>query len=225
MMNEFAHNFEKPAPGEESPKTGGPESPTPPPDAAPPAGPAADPFDPASLRLTQDFLGNGAVKKHITSVPARKPTKEEWIAVHPSADYVLDALVLELKNSGETFLVGPHLHGDLAAEKTVSARRIFTAVNRQGGVFLWPARLPPPDGRQDRWAESALEAAQEATRTWVRIQADTDLGAYVYWTPTAELSGPDWPEMGLGQLLKLAYRNNYIDSLDHLVLRRLRGEV
>jgi hypothetical protein len=224
-MNEFAHNFERPAPGEESPKPGGPDGPTTQPDTATAGGPDADVFNPENLRLTQDFLSTGGVKKHITSVPARKPTKEEWFQVHPSPDYVVDALVLELKNTSEIFLVARDLHGALAAERTVTARRIFTAINRQGSVFLWPAKLPSPDGRQDRWAESALEAAQEATKSWVRLQADMGLGSYVFFTPLAELSPPDWPETDFRQLLKLAYRNNYIDSPDHLVLRRLRGEV
>jgi hypothetical protein len=46
----------------------------------------------------------------------------------------------------------------LITEKTVTIRRLFTVINRQGGIFLWPARMPP-EGRQDRWAESALVAA------------------------------------------------------------------
>src|SRR4051794_36454135 len=39
--------------------------------------PAPDPFDPASLRLSQDFEKTGGVRKHIPSLSARKPTKEE----------------------------------------------------------------------------------------------------------------------------------------------------
>lgn len=206
---------------------GGGTTPPPPPTNAAPE-PPPDPFDPDKLRLSQNFLSSGGVKQHITSVPARKPTKEEWFQINPSPSYTLDTLVLELKepgNSGETYLIAPELHGELVMEKIVTMRRIFVAINRQGSIFIWPARLPSPDGRQDRWAESALEAAQAATTKWVRMQADMGIGAYVFYTPLGELPPPTWPDMDLRQLLKLAFRNNYVDSHDHIVLRRFRGEI
>ena len=33
------------------------------------------------------------------------------------------------------------------------------------------------------------------------------------------------PEESLGELLKIAFKSRYIDSFDHPVLKRLRGEV
>ena len=187
--------------------------------------PPADPFDPANLRLSQDFLSTGGVKKHITTVPARKPTREEWLQVNASPAYALDTLVLELKDSRECYLIAPALQGELATEPTVTPRRLHLAVNRDGTPFIWPLRLPPADGRQDRWSESALEAAEAAKDNWVRLQADMGLGAYVYFTPLGELPPPQWPDMPFAQLLRLAFRSNFIETRDHVVLRRLRGEV
>src|SRR5262245_56307372 len=66
-----------------------------------PANTVLDPLDPATLRLSQNFLNMGGVKKHLTTVPARKPTREEFVRVHPAADYALDTLILELKDSRE----------------------------------------------------------------------------------------------------------------------------
>jgi hypothetical protein len=223
-MADKPDNNPKPETGNPPANPDGPDKASPPPDMTP-AKDAADPFDPAKLRLTQNFLSTGGVKKHIPSLSARKPTKEEWFQVRPDPEFSLDTLLLDLKDSGETYLISPDLHGELIAEKTVTARRIVTVVNRQGSPFLWPLKLPSPDGRQDRWADSALEAAVVATKQWVRMQADMGLGAYIFFTPQGELPPPDWPDMGLREMLKLAFRNNYIDSHDHLVLRRLRGEI
>ena len=64
-----------------------------------------------------------------------------------------------------------------------------------------------------------------AKNSWVRVQSDMGLGAYVAYVPQVELPDPEWPEMSLREMLHLAFRNNYINSLDHPVLRRLRGEV
>lgn len=184
-----------------------------------------DPFDPAGLRLTQNYQAIGGVQRHVTTVPVRKPTKEEFVRVRPEPEYMLDTLALELKESRETYLVAPALWGELSAERTVSPRRLLTAVNRQGVLFLWPLRLPADDGRQDRWSESALEAAERAKSEWVRVLSNMSLGAYVFETPRGEVPQPEWPQMTFREALRLAFRTAYIDSTDHIVLRRLRGEV
>jgi hypothetical protein len=192
----------------------------------PPApNPPSDPFDPANLRLSQDFLGAGGVKRHITTVPVRKPTREEFARVHPAAGYTLDTLVLELKDSREVYIIAPALRAELATESTVSPRRIHTAISRQGTLFLWPVRLPRADGRTDHWCDSMLEIVEAAKTTWVRVQADMGIGAYIYSSPVAELADPEWPAIPFGEILRLAFRTNHIDALDHPVLRRLRGEL
>ena len=40
----------------------------------------------------------------------------------------------------------------------------------------------------------------------------------------AELAEPAWPAKTFGDLLKVAFRDRFIDSIDHPVLKRLRGE-
>jgi hypothetical protein len=149
-----------------------------------------DPFDPASLRLSQDFAADLGVKKVLTTVPVRKPDKTWWVRVHPAEDYRLPTVVIELKEERETYLVGPALRAELATEATLSPRTIFTGVNRQGTVFLWPVRLPGPDGKIDDWSRSALEAAQRAMTTWVRVTANMNLGAYDISEATGPLPDP-----------------------------------
>jgi hypothetical protein len=193
---------------------------------APPPSPAAapDPYDPASLRLSHDFTALG-VKKALLTVPVRKPDKTWWVRVHSDDAYMLQTAVVELKEDRETYLVTPALWPALAAEATFAPRALFTAVNRQGVHFLWPIRLPGADSRVDAWSQSALEAAQRARKGWVRIAANMALGAYEVWEATGELGEPDWPELPFKELLKLAFKGKFIDSLDHPVLRKLRGEV
>jgi hypothetical protein len=184
-----------------------------------------DPFDPAALRLSQDFSAQLGVKKVLMTVPVRKPHNTWFIRVHPSEDYRLQTAVVELKEEQETYLVAPALWPELAGESTFSPRVIYTAVNRQGVAFLWPIRLPRPDGKLDAWSESALEAAQRAQAHWVRVQANLSLGAYEVYEATAPLPEPTFPEVSLMELLKIGFKGRFIDSLDHPVLKKLRGEV
>jgi hypothetical protein len=190
-----------------------------------PATAAPDPFDPASLRLSQDFASSFGVKKALLTVPVRKPDRAWFVRVHPCDDYTLQTAVVELKEDRETYLVAPDLWPCLAGESTFSPRALFTAMNRQGVLFLWPVRLPGADGKVDSWSQSALEAANMARKTWVRVAANMALGAYDVYQATGDLEQPDWPETPFRELLKIAFKDRMITALDHPVLRRLRGEV
>jgi hypothetical protein len=101
---------------------------------------------------------------------------------------------------------------------------LFLAINRQKVVFFWPVRLPGADGRSDNWSQSALDAAELATTHWVRVTSDQSLGAYQvqYAKYTHE---PEWPQLPMQALLRIAFRERYIDTLDHVILRQLRGEM
>src|SRR5205807_9882261 len=67
----------------------------------------SDPFDPVNLRIDQSFLNRGAAKKLLTTVPVRKPHKQDFIRVHPSEDCRLTAALIELHEDRETYLVLP----------------------------------------------------------------------------------------------------------------------
>jgi hypothetical protein len=188
--------------------------------------PLTDPFDPAKLRLSQDFAAELGVKKALTTVPVRKPDKTWFVRVHPAENYRLSAAaVLELKEERELYIVNPDICPELALETAVAPRALFTAINRQGVVFIWPVRLPGSDGKIDDWSRSAMEAAQLAMKGWVRIQANMALGAYEIMQATASLTEPTWPQESFAELLKVAFRDKLIDSLKHPVLCKLRGEV
>jgi hypothetical protein len=191
-----------------------------------PAGP--DPFDPAALRLPQDFTAALGVKKALLSVPVRKPDKAWFVRVHPAEEYRLQTAVIELKadRGGETYLVAPSLWPELATEPTFSARVLFTAMNYTDRVvFLWPIRLPAPDGRKDEWSRTALEAAGMAMKKWSRVIANMGLGAYDVFEASGALPDPEWPDKTFAELLRLAFADRFVSSMDHPILRRLRGEV
>jgi hypothetical protein len=132
--------------------------------------------------------------------------------------------VLELKEDRETYLVQRDLWPDLATESTFGPRALFAAVNTQGVVFVWPIRLPGPDGKIDEWNRSALEAATRAQDKWHRVQANMSLGAYEVSSSEFNKS-PAWPSVSFQELLRVAFKSCFIDTLDHPVLKRLRGEM
>jgi hypothetical protein len=188
--------------------------------ASTPAAPP-DPFDIAGLRINPSFIETASVTKLLTTVPVRKPGKQDFIRVRPEAEYREMLAMIDLKDDREDFLVVPGLLPDLAGE--VVFKTVFTAINRQGTPFLWPVPLPMADGRQNDWWRSAREAAEKAMTCWVRVKADMNLGAYVTFVAENVTAEPEWPELSFQELLRIAFRDRIITSLDHAVVKRLRG--
>ena len=179
-------------------------------------------FDLESLRVSQDFVKDSGVKKLLTTVPVRKPNRQDFVRVHPDSSYVLDTMLLNLKEERETYLVAPTFWDEIPQELTFT--RLALAANRQKVIFLWQLRLPDSSGKTDAWSLSALEAYEEAKMRWVRVAANMSLGAYEIFEALGELSEPEWPEESMDEIVRIAFRNSFIESYDHPVLRRLRGE-
>jgi hypothetical protein len=87
-----------------------------------------------------------------------------------------------------------------------------------------PIRLLAPEDRKSDWPRSAREAAEKAMKHWLRVQANLNLGAYETTTSTYVTAEPVWPELSFEELVRIAYRDRMITSLDHPVVKRLRGQ-
>jgi hypothetical protein len=186
------------------------------------ASPPPDPFDLANLRLGQNYNETAGVKKMLNTVPVRKPHKQEFVRVHPDPTFRENFAMIELKEDREEYLVsGRGLVTEFAAE--IVNKTLYTAINRQGVVFLWPIRLPDADGKLSEWHRSARDFAEVGTKQWIRVSANMSLGAYESFIAEAIATEPQWPGVDFQELLRIAFRDRLITSVDHPVLKRLRG--
>ena len=188
-----------------------------------PGGPA-DPAMPTgmpdlnSLRLPQDFAANLGVKKLLVQVPVTKPRNGWFVRTRPGDEWRLPIAMVVLKDVNESYVVAPSLAADLPND--VKRFELVTAITRDAQVFLWPLRMPNMS-RQDPWADSAIAACEQAETRWLRV--DAGAGAYAVFVATAAIPEPEWPEQDLDQLFRLAFRDRVIESIDHPVIRRLKG--
>jgi hypothetical protein len=181
-----------------------------------------NPFDPAALRLDQSFADTVGVKKLLTTVPVRKPGKQDFSRVHPELSFRLTpAAIIEIKEDGETYLVTPNMAAQLPGEFNVAT--LYTTISRRGVLHLWPVKLPGPDGKHSEWHRSAAEAAERATKGWVKIVSNRSLGAYEISLPTGNIPDPVWPDISFDEILKVAFRDRIVDRLDHPLVNQLRG--
>jgi hypothetical protein len=189
-------------------------------------GVVADPFDDLdSLKCPQDFA-EGATKKLLTRVPVRRPRSTDWFMVHRDRDYRGDFKLAENKDESESYLIAPHLYGALEGEPTVHRYTLFTAINRNGTVFLYPVRLQEPDGKWNSWHRSQHEAAELAMKGWLRMTSNKDIGGYDLREAIANFAKPDWGDLPpFNKLVRIAFRDFLIDNVEHVYLKRLRGEI
>jgi hypothetical protein len=183
-----------------------------------------DPFDLSKLRLSQEFTKSAGTKKLLTTVPVRKPNRQHFIRTHSSSEYRGTFALIKLSDDRDAFyLIVPEIAKKLPGEFFMST--VFTAINRQGVVFLWPVRLPAPDGRTLEWHRSEMEAAERAMEGWLRVKANMSLGANEMFEPDGVIPNPDWSDLpSFQELISIGFRGHLVDRLDHAVVQRLRGK-
>ena len=187
---------------------------------------SADPFNLEALRAAPD-LETVSVEKILTTVPVRRPGKNDFFRVHPGDNFVIDNYVLEHDTDQDrtTYWVTPNLRDALGDH--LRKVRLFTCIDKRANVFLWPAKLPTVDGSRaaQSWYASALQAAEEAKKVWVKIMGNRAIGAYEIIRARGDLGDPQWSDHSFEDLIKLAFRENLIDSMEHPVIRDLYGEI
>lgn len=179
-----------------------------------------------AIRLSQNFADDLAVKRKLTVVPITKPNSSWWVRLHSELTFQIETTCLEDRENNHLYLVMPEVRQQLSDEAKVF--RLFTAINRQGNVFLWPIKIPntdSPEGRMERYFQSVCSAVTLAKDEWIRVKWNKNLGAYDTLRTDRKLPDPEWPEESFQEIISIAFRNLVITSLDHpLVERLLHGD-
>ncbi|QDU21261.1 hypothetical protein [Urbifossiella limnaea] len=188
--------------------------------------PPPDPFDVTRLALPDDSDADLGVRELLVSVPFRKPSKEQFFRVHPDPAYRCVGGLIELKDDdAESFWVDRSLWPALADEPTFTRRQVVTAVTRGGLVFVWGLRMPGPDGKIPDWVSIPQEAARVAAGQWTKLYWDQTQRRHRIRVSEHMTDAPTWPELPFPELLRLAFKDRTVTSLEHPVLKKLRGEV
>ena len=176
-----------------------------------------------SLRLPANYGATLGVKKLLTIVPVGKPKKPQFFRAHASEDMTFPAMILENKESRESYVVVPEVAQEIS--ELVRPVMLQAAIDRQNNVSLIPVPLPGEDGTRNPWHESLAQAVEHAKAKWIRIAANMHAGGYDVYEAEGALPDPEWPEDGIDALVEVAFRGKIISSLDHPVVQSLLGKI
>jgi hypothetical protein len=182
---------------------------------------ALNPFDPKTYARGLKLDAAAGVRRVLTELSVRAPDRSWWARCHPT--HWFQARVIELKDEGETYLVLPHLNHLLVGEPCWKLKSFHLAVNMQGKAFLWAVRRPEDDKDPDKWMRAPLEAVRLAVKQWVRI-AWNDMTRQHDVNTCESDAEPEWPDLDMESLNRLAFKGFIMDKSDHPVLRRLKGQ-
>lgn len=211
-------SFAAPSPGDAPPPS------SPPSTAAaagtPPPG-KPNPFDPARLRVATDYVSALNLVKVATACPARKPNDQQFVRANPDPNRRITMNAIHVKDDRDgIYVVAPEIVPEIP--ELVVPTQFVESITRQGAPFLWFVKMASKTGKTGLWVHSSLAAIKEAERAWVKVQWNGSSYDVLVAPGISEI--PVWPTMPFEKVLELAFRNFFVDSLDHPVIKALRGE-
>lgn len=190
---------------------------------APSGNHVASKFDPKLYRQVQNVRMDenlGVARKMQTVIPVRKPSKKQFIHAHPSAEFRADNMpTIEDETTGEIYLLAADLEFPADIENKVDFLNLAAAITTDASVFLWHYK-----NSTNSWSESARIAIREASRRWVRVIPDKSSNGYILEQPVVQPPAPTWPSLSFAEMLEVAFGARYIDSLNHPLVKKLRGD-
>jgi hypothetical protein len=170
------------------------------------------------------FQGN----EELITVPVYcPPPSSEFMRVRDDDDYWIECMTLDYAPENgrrEKYFIDTALMNTLPPEiqSEVKWSRLYTAMIHRGNVtFLWRIKVYDSGPGQLSTA-TALACAEKAKHMWVRV-AWQDRKGYAPFHAQGDFGEPQWTDHPLEDLLDMAFRDTYIDSLDHPAIRDLMG--
>jgi hypothetical protein len=179
--------------------------------------------DISKLVLGQQYLDALDVTKKL-QIKVRKPSKGTFFRVHPQM-LTSSPIGLYQDKDGEDedfYCVMPDMMRELDGHAFPAVLRL--AVTTDGRAFIWPLRLAGPNGLMMDWWRSALLAADEAEKTWVSLQPNKREGRYEILTAANQnRPAPAWPDEPFDELVRTGFGDRIILSIEHPIIKKLRG--
>lgn len=174
------------------------------------------------LAIGQNFADLTGVVIDQVSIPLKKPGRQEWFSPYPEIKQWRQYAILKDESDGEFYVVPPPLIPELGVECTIKI--LVPCLTKAGNWLVWPVGGVGPDGKMNSWNESCQRIIRKYAGQWVRITANRQASGYDVSTSKIATDPPVWPD-NIDSVIEKAVGGKIIKSLEHPVVKRLRGEI
>lgn len=175
------------------------------------------------LRLADNYTNTIGGIKLPTKPSFGKLNKHRFSRVHPDPSYQVPVLIVEDKDSGETYIATPNVAGYLG--KNAMPKLLRLAVDNAAVPKIIAQPIPDLNGRPNLWNSTMILAIRLAEEEWVRIESDMPAQQYTVIKAANNLGDPKWPDRTMAELVQEVFQNNVISSPDHPYIKQLEGRV
>jgi len=176
--------------------------------------------------LTSDDLGT-----EIIQIKVDKPKKIHFFRAMPPPEergYLQVYMVngAELSNVPKNwYVVTTHLVKALGEYgKPIRKFALVPTIDRDGNIRVWPHSLTTT-GQGESWFNSRQLVIATAIKKWVSFQANNIESNYKITEARDQSLEPKWPlDLKYEDLIHKAVGDHYVTSLNHPVIRSLRGD-
>jgi hypothetical protein len=192
------------------------------PQPVPQAGPA-DPFDPMNLGISTDYARAINMQASTKPFELRKPNDQEYVRVSQREDYrITVASISDKQDMNRVYIVAGGLLDEVKTKypRAVHAVQLVLAQALAGAAFLWP--VPLAEDRGGKWNSSHRAACDQAKYRWTNMAAGRGEYEIKSVDNPKEIDWNSFPPMR--EILRQAASERLIESMDHSLLKKLRGE-
>jgi hypothetical protein len=185
----------------------------------------ADPFDPMNLGISTDYAA--AINAQTSAKPfeLRKPNDQEFFRTSPRENHHLPVVsITDKQEMGRVYIVSGALREAVMAEfpRAVRATDLVLTQILAGASLVWP--VPRAEDRGGKWHSSQRAACDQGKTRWTNMAAGRGLYEITTVNNQKEVDWDQFPPFR-EIIRQAAGEGRLIDSLDHSLLKKLRGEV
>jgi hypothetical protein len=154
----------------------------------------------------------------------KTPLKNEFFRTHQEFRPIVPIVDIEVGMERQFFAVTDEMVTNLnGIGITVTDHMLYLTVTSRGALRVVPVRLANADGEQNEYHRTKEIGLLQGMHEWVRLFTDLENHCYkVFSAPAGRFSDPQWPELKLARIFKLAFRDKgrLIDSTEHPLFKK-----
>jgi hypothetical protein len=169
--------------------------------------------------------GGAGVRREQLTIPQGRP-RDTFFRIDPRPEMMMSVAIYEHRAEGrlspDTYILDPAVADQLGRRAKPALIRVCYC--RPSILRLGAVKVPLAErGRPNTFTETAWEACAVLERQWGRIDMNESGTGYDVILSETPWPDPEWRDDSLASLVAKAFKGAFVDSMEHDIIKALRG--